>query len=87
MQLVSVLFTEAFVFRAERTSECLRDLGLEDDALRMGVVGPPMEFMSWCHSIAGVEYGKVYVWGGAPSTKVKRLASIYALPPANPSTA
>lgn len=49
--------------------ECLREIGLEDDCLRMGVKGPPLEAMRWCHSVVGVEYGKVWTWSGAPSTK------------------
>ncbi|KAF2095786.1 phenol 2-monooxygenase [Rhizodiscina lignyota] len=55
--------------------ECLRELGLEDDAVRMGVTGPPLEYMRWCYSMVGEEYGKIYAWGGAPSTKADVVSS------------
>jgi 2-polyprenyl-6-methoxyphenol hydroxylase-like FAD-dependent oxidoreductase len=50
--------------------ECLRELGLEDDAKRMGITGRAIHCARWCHSLAGVEYAKVPLWGGSPRMKV-----------------
>ncbi|CAG9942666.1 unnamed protein product [Clonostachys rosea f. rosea IK726] len=46
--------------------ECLRDLGLEDDCLRMGITGKPLQSFRWCKSFAGEEFGKILAWGGHP---------------------
>lgn len=48
--------------------ECLRDIGLEDDADRMGVQGDGVHIFRWCRSLLGEEYGRVQMWGGAPSS-------------------
>ncbi|KAI1335284.1 FAD binding domain-containing protein [Xylariaceae sp. FL0016] len=46
--------------------ECLRDIGLEQDALRQATRGSMFQSFRWCRSIVGEEYGKVYAWGAAP---------------------
>ncbi|KFA67591.1 hypothetical protein S40285_08742 [Stachybotrys chlorohalonatus IBT 40285] len=49
--------------------ECLRDLGVEDDCMRLGVKGKALESHRWCHSLVGEEYGKVLAWGSHPDGK------------------
>lgn len=53
------------------TIETLRDIELEDDALRLAVRGRPFQAFRWCHSMAGEEYGKVLAWGAHPDTMVR----------------
>lgn len=48
--------------------ECLRDLGLEQDAVTHAVRGKAMSSMRWCRSMAGEEYAKIHAWGSAPKT-------------------
>ncbi|KAJ0108781.1 hypothetical protein J7T55_011272 [Diaporthe amygdali] len=48
--------------------ECLRDLGLEDDALSQATRGQPIQAFRWCRSMVGEEYGRVYYWGSSPDT-------------------
>jgi hypothetical protein len=50
--------------------ECLRDIGLEDEARRSATVGEAFKSMRWCRSMVGEEYGKVLCWGGHPDTAV-----------------
>ncbi|KAG0653106.1 2,4-dichlorophenol hydroxylase [Hyphodiscus hymeniophilus] len=49
--------------------ECLRDIGLEDDAKRLGVTGNDFKSMRWCRSMVGEEYGKVHCYAGDPDGK------------------
>jgi hypothetical protein len=46
----------------------MRDIGLEDAAYKVGVVGERMEYMRWCYSLLGEEYARAYAWGSAPTT-------------------
>ncbi|TLS26558.1 hypothetical protein PpBr36_04077 [Pyricularia pennisetigena] len=48
--------------------ECLRDLGLEEDAIAHGVRGKAMSSMRWCRTMVGEDYGKVHAWGESPKT-------------------
>ncbi|KAI9159112.1 Phenol 2-monooxygenase [Paramyrothecium foliicola] len=43
--------------------ECLRDIGLEDECKRLGVLGKPMQSFRWSRSMVGEEYGKIPAWG------------------------
>ena len=52
-------------------SECLRDIGTEDEVRRMAVTNDEFRSMRWCRSMVGEEYGKVFCWGGHPDTKVR----------------
>ncbi|KAJ9148685.1 Phenol 2-monooxygenase [Pleurostoma richardsiae] len=49
--------------------ECLRDIGLEEEARNCGIQGEEFRSMRWCRSMVGEEYGKVYAWGGHPDSK------------------
>ncbi|KAH8846427.1 hypothetical protein MCOR27_008208 [Pyricularia oryzae] len=48
--------------------ECLRDLGLEQDAVAHGVRGKAMSSMRWSGTMVGEDYGKVHAWGESPKT-------------------
>ncbi|RDL40142.1 uncharacterized protein BP5553_00121 [Venustampulla echinocandica] len=47
--------------------ECLRDIGLEDECLKLAVDGGCMQHTRWCRSMAGEEYARVYSWGNDPT--------------------
>jgi len=49
--------------------ECLRDIGLEDEALKAATPSYNMEHTRWCHSMAGEEYARMYSWGHDPKFK------------------
>ncbi|KAM7212283.1 FAD binding domain containing protein [Rhypophila decipiens] len=46
--------------------ECLRDIGLEEEAMRLGYHGEDLKHVRWCHSMAGEEFGRVYAFGNGP---------------------
>ncbi|KAE8382744.1 FAD binding domain-containing protein [Aspergillus bertholletiae] len=48
--------------------ECLRDLGIEDEALKQATRGRSFQSMRWSQSMVGEEYGKVLAWAEHPST-------------------
>jgi hypothetical protein len=50
--------------------ECLRDIGVEDDAFNLATTGDCIRAQRWCRSMADVEYGRVACWGGHADTKV-----------------
>jgi len=52
------------------STECLRDIGLEEEALAVATPSKNMEHTRWCHSMAGEEYARVYSWGHDPKFKV-----------------
>ncbi|OJI91461.1 hypothetical protein ASPTUDRAFT_140427 [Aspergillus tubingensis CBS 134.48] len=47
--------------------ECLRDLGIEHEALQQSVRGRSFQSMRWSRSMIGEEYGKVLGWAEHPS--------------------
>ncbi|KIW67551.1 hypothetical protein PV04_06795 [Phialophora macrospora] len=47
--------------------ECMRDLGLEDECLRLGNRGDCLDSIRWCYSMSGVEYGRIHAWGAGPA--------------------
>ncbi|KJK61713.1 FAD binding domain protein [Aspergillus parasiticus SU-1] len=47
--------------------ECLRDLGIEEQALKQAVRGRTLQSMRWSRSMVGEEYGKVLGWSEHPS--------------------
>ncbi|EME50257.1 hypothetical protein DOTSEDRAFT_41381 [Dothistroma septosporum NZE10] len=49
--------------------ECLRDIGLEEEAIRNGASGECMVHTRWCHDMAGEEYARIYSWGNQPDRK------------------
>lgn len=50
--------------------ECLRDIDLEDEALRLAIRGPSALSMRFARSLAGQEYGRVMAWGEKPDVAV-----------------
>lgn len=52
-------------------SECLRDIGLEEECVKVGSKGSCMLHTRWCRSMAGEEYARIYSWGNDP----QRVAS------------
>ena len=49
--------------------ECLRDIGLEEEANRNATPGNCMEHTRWCHDMAGEEFARIYSWGNQPDRK------------------
>jgi 2-polyprenyl-6-methoxyphenol hydroxylase-like FAD-dependent oxidoreductase len=49
--------------------ECLRDIGLEEEARRNGMPNEQLEHYRWGHDMAGVEYARVRAWGNHPEQK------------------
>ncbi|TVY36253.1 2,4-dichlorophenol 6-monooxygenase [Lachnellula subtilissima] len=47
--------------------ECLRDIGLEEECVRVAVKGDCMQHTRWCWSMAGEEYARMYSWGNDPA--------------------
>ncbi|PVH69792.1 hypothetical protein DL98DRAFT_661490 [Cadophora sp. DSE1049] len=43
--------------------ECLRDIGLEEECLKVAVPGHSMQHTRWCRSMAGEEFARIYSWG------------------------
>jgi hypothetical protein len=62
-------------FTERRDQECMRDIGLEEAAYKVGTYGEPIQNMRWCYSLLGEEYGRAYSWGGAPKTTLDVLDS------------
>ncbi|KAM7201258.1 FAD binding domain containing protein [Rhypophila sp. PSN 637] len=52
--------------------ECLRDIGLEEEAMRLGHDGEDLKHVRWCHSMAGEEFGRVYAFGNGPDFTVDK---------------
>ncbi|KAH7324837.1 FAD binding domain-containing protein [Stachybotrys elegans] len=49
------------------TFECLRDIGLEDEGMRLGITGKTLTGgLRWCRSMVGEEYGRTPAFGGQP---------------------
>lgn len=48
--------------------ECLRDIGLEDEGLRLAIRGSPYLSMRYARSLIGEEYGRVRAWGESTNT-------------------
>ncbi|KIW31516.1 uncharacterized protein PV07_03161 [Cladophialophora immunda] len=55
--------------------ECMRDLGLEEECLRLGNRGDALDSIRWCYSITGVEYGRIHAWGAGPA-KMGEVADV-----------
>ena len=53
--------------------ECLRDIGLEEECIRVAVKGDCMQHTRWCRSMAGEEFARIYSWGNDPSRAVRNL--------------
>lgn len=53
----------------QRTMEVLRDLGLEDEALKLATPAELMGENTYCTSLAGEELGRIKTWGTHPQRK------------------
>ncbi|KAK4216530.1 FAD binding domain-containing protein [Rhypophila decipiens] len=78
--VISVSLGTADTPRAHITNaaalECLRDIGLEEEAMRLGHDGEDLKHVRYCHSMAGDEFGRVYAFGNGPDfTQGYQLAS------------
>jgi len=49
--------------------ECLRDIGLEEEAKSSATPGDCMQHYRWGHDMAGVEYARIHSWGHLPRQK------------------
>lgn len=49
--------------------ECLRDIGLEEDCMKLAVGNESMLHTRWCKTLAGEEYARIYSWGNDPKRK------------------
>lgn len=47
--------------------ECLRDIGLEEECIKVAVKGDSMQHTRWCRSMAGEEFARIYSWGNDPA--------------------
>lgn len=56
--------------KLRRDIECLRDINLEDEALRLAIRGPHALSMRFARSLAGQEYGRISAWGEKPEIAV-----------------
>ncbi|KAF5011620.1 hypothetical protein FDECE_2283 [Fusarium decemcellulare] len=52
--------------------ECLRDIDLEDEGLRLAIRGHPFLSMRFARSFIGEEYGRVRAWEECPKSSGKR---------------
>ncbi|KAF2654359.1 hypothetical protein K491DRAFT_693891 [Lophiostoma macrostomum CBS 122681] len=43
--------------------ECLRDIGVYEECLRLGNMGERIKHYRWCETMAGEEYARNYSWG------------------------
>lgn len=55
--------------------ECLRDIGLEAEALRHATSGDHLEHTRWCYSMAGAEYARIHSWGNQPDRQGDYVAA------------
>lgn len=49
-----------------RRAECLRDIGLEDECIKLGNTGSCMKHSLWCRSLMGEELARLHAWGYPP---------------------
>lgn len=47
--------------------ECLRDIGLEEECIKVAVKGDSMQHTRWCRSLTGEEFARIYSWGNDPA--------------------
>jgi hypothetical protein len=57
---------------ADYPSECLRELGLEDEAMQLAYKDPNFKSFRWCDSVTGEEYGRIRCWGSAHENMVRK---------------
>lgn len=43
--------------------KCLRDIGLQEETMRLGQTGENLKHVRRCHSMAGEKFGQVYTFG------------------------
>ena len=46
--------------------ECLRDIGLEEECLKVATPHEYLEHTRWCHSMTGEEWARIHSWGHDP---------------------
>jgi hypothetical protein len=51
-------------------TECLRDIGIEEECLSGSCGGEMKSHTRFCHSFAGREYARLYAWGSGPKRQV-----------------
>lgn len=56
--------------------ECLRDIGLEGEILKIAVTRSSMQHTRWCRSMAGEEFARIYSFGNDPARAVG-MAELY----------
>ncbi|KAF2087696.1 hypothetical protein K490DRAFT_41286 [Saccharata proteae CBS 121410] len=49
------------------STECLRDIGLEEECIRAATPSKYFTHVRWCNSMAGEEYARMYAWGNDPA--------------------
>ena len=49
--------------------ECLRDIGLEREALQVASPNDSMMHTRWCRTMAGEEYARIHSWGNDPARR------------------
>ncbi|EMC93288.1 hypothetical protein BAUCODRAFT_36969 [Baudoinia panamericana UAMH 10762] len=50
-------------------TECLRDIGLEEEIQNNATPPSHMQHTRWCHDMAGEEYARIHSWGNQPDRK------------------
>lgn len=50
--------------------ECLRDIGLQEELLKVAVTRNSMQHTRWGRSMAGEEFARIYSWGNDPARAV-----------------
>ncbi|KAF2858609.1 hypothetical protein K470DRAFT_220909 [Piedraia hortae CBS 480.64] len=53
------------------TVECLRDIGLQEEALKASTSGDYLGMVRWCHDMVGEEYGRAPAWQSNPEAKLQ----------------
>ncbi|QIW97173.1 hypothetical protein AMS68_002691 [Peltaster fructicola] len=49
--------------------ECLREIGLEQDCLKVATPQSHMQHTRWCHDVAGRELARIHSWGNQPKRR------------------
>lgn len=49
--------------------ECLRDIRLEEEAVKLSTPQESMQHTRWCRSMAGEEFARIHSWGNQPERK------------------
>ncbi|KAF2858606.1 hypothetical protein K470DRAFT_283138 [Piedraia hortae CBS 480.64] len=55
------------------TVECLRDIGLQEEAVRASTTGDSVGMVRWCHDMIGEEFARAPAWHGNPGTTTQLM--------------